>query len=335
MASNVGYGPPSGAHQMPHRMAPHPPAPEPPIPHTPQPQPQAPPPPPPPRVHASQAIDPAAWPIIRQSAAQLSRNRDAFVEQLHYDIRSLFPDFPGVPVPDLWAFCDRMAQSLLWVALTDQPLGVVADALRQVGAQNWVEGFPENQYGNVAHALVQTVHYLSGNEWSASMGSVWISYFMWIKPHLIAGAEQAAEQYAAIQQAAEQRAAEERAAAEREAIRVRALSRNPRNGQTQVVGDVNLEKVGNLLDEEDDDVGYGQLMVNMTRNRRDHPRHTSLSAMPGRTAMPKVGRTDPGRSGTSTGRRQPLRSQPCLSAARLRATLQPILANLRCRWGPA
>ena len=295
MVSNLGYGAPSGAHRVPHRMAQHQPGPQPaagqppvgqpPVPPVPAPQPQAPPPqqpqsqaPPPqaPRPQALQAIDPTGWPVIRQSAARLSRNREAFVQQLHYDVTSLLPDLPGAQAPDMWAFCDRMAQSLLWVALTDQPLGVVADALRQVGAQNWVEGFPDSQYTNVAHALVQTLHYLSGNEWSASMGSVWISYFMWIKPHLTAGAEQAATEYANVQQAAEQRAAEERAAAEREAVRVRALSRNPRNGQTQVVGDVNLESVGNLLDDEDDDdVGYGQLMMNMTRNRRDHPRHTS------------------------------------------------------------
>jgi hypothetical protein len=284
MVSNLGYGAPSGAHWVPHRVAqhppvpPHPPAQQPPVPPAPQPQAQMPPPQEPqaPRPQALQAIDPTGWPVIRQSAARLSRNREAFVQQLHYDIKSLFPDLPGAPAPDLWAFCDRMAQSLLWVALTDQPLGVVADALRQVGAQNWVEGFPDSQYTNVAHALVQTLHYLSGNEWSASMGSMWISYFMWIKPHLTAGAEQAATEYAAVQQAAEQRAAAERAAAEREAVRVRALSRNPRNGQAQVVGDVNLESVGNLLDDEDDDdVGYGQLMMNMTRNRRDHPRHTS------------------------------------------------------------
>ena len=285
MVSNLGYGAPSGAHQVPPRLAQHqpgppPPAGQPPVPPAPAPQPppQVPPPPQPqaPRPQALQAIDPTGWPVIRQSAARLSRNREAFVQQLHYDVTSLLPDLPGAPPSDLWAFCDRMAQALLWVALTDQPLGVVADALRQVGAQNWVEGFPDSQYTNVAHALVQTLHYLSGIEWSASMGSVWISYFMWIKPHLTAGAEQAATEYANVQQAAEQRAAEERAAAEREAVRVRALSRNPRNGQTQVVGDVNLEKVGNLLDDEDDDdVGYGQLMMNMTRNRRDHPRHTS------------------------------------------------------------
>jgi hypothetical protein len=36
------------------------------------------------------------------------------------------------------------------------------------------------------------VHYLSDTDWSASVGSTWITYFMWIKPHLLAGAEQAA-----------------------------------------------------------------------------------------------------------------------------------------------
>jgi len=77
-------------------------------------------------------------------------------------------------------------RSLLWVALTDQPLGMVADTLRQVGAQNWAEGFPDTLYGNVARAMVQTVHYLCAHDWSASMGSAWITYFMWIKPHLLA-----------------------------------------------------------------------------------------------------------------------------------------------------
>jgi hypothetical protein len=110
----------------------------------------------------------------------------------------------------MWAFCERMAQSLLWVALTDQPLGVVADALRRVGGQNWADGFPDTQYPTIAHALVQTVHYLSGSDWSASTGSAWIGYFMWIKPHLLAGAQQAAAQYAAAQREAERQAATDR-----------------------------------------------------------------------------------------------------------------------------
>ncbi|HEY7260936.1 MAG TPA: hypothetical protein VH589_05555 [Trebonia sp.] len=135
---------------------------------------------------------PQTAPLVRQSAALLSRDRDAFTRQLHQEVTRLIPDLAGAQAPDMWAFCDRMVQTLLWVALTDQPLGVVADSLRRLGAQNWAEGFPEGQYVSVAHALVQAVHYLSDNDWSASVGSTWITYFMWIKPHLLAGAQQAA-----------------------------------------------------------------------------------------------------------------------------------------------
>src|ERR1700735_1323213 len=194
------------------------------------------------RPQAQQAFDVGSWPAIRQSAAQLSRNREVFVRQLHYDITSLVPELASTQAPDMWAFCERMAQSLVWVALTDQPLGVVADTLRQVGAQNWVEAFPDTQYVNVAHALVQTVHYLSEDDWSPSMGSVWISYFMWIKPHLAAGAQQAAEQYAAA-----------RRGAEREAARGPAPPRDQRGGQRQPPG------AANLLDDDEEGVGHAQI----------------------------------------------------------------------------
>jgi hypothetical protein len=97
---------------------------------------------------------------------------------------------------------------------------------------------------------------------------------MWIKPHLLAGAQQAAAQYAAAQQEAERQAAADRAFAEREAARVEAMSRDSRGHHTNVVSDVNIEQVASLLDEDDDgDVGYGQLMVSMTRNQHRNPRH--------------------------------------------------------------
>jgi hypothetical protein len=223
-------------------------------------------------------IDPAIGSVIRGSAAWLSRNEDAFAERLYHDITRLIPYPAGVPAPDISVFCQRMVRTFLWVALNDQPLDVVADVLRQVGAQNWVEGFPDAGYNDVAHAIVQTVHYLCGHEWSTSAGSAWITYFMWIKPHLLAGAQQAATQHAAAQQAAEREAAAQRDAAEREAARVAALSRDARGGRAQVVGDVNLESVASLLDDDEDNenLGYGQIMVAMTRHsRREPPRRKS------------------------------------------------------------
>jgi len=221
------------------------------------------------------ALDPGALQVIRQSADRLAQMEYTFIRQLHYDVTRLIPDAAGTPAADMWAFCERMVQSLLWVALTDQPPQVIIDTLRQVGARNRFEGFPDAQYVSVAHALVRTVRDLSGNDWSASTGSAWISYFMWIKPHLLAGARQAVAEQAAAEQAAAQQAAAQQAAAEQEATRVEALSRDSHGGHTQVVGDVNLESVASLLDDEDDeDVGYGQIMVSMTRTpRRDPPRH--------------------------------------------------------------
>jgi hypothetical protein len=185
------------------------------------------------------ALDPGALAVIRQSAALLSRDRDMFTRQLHSDVTSLIPA-AAVPAGfDMWAFCDRMAQALLWVALTDQPPHLVADALRQLGGHNWLAGFPDAQYASVAHALIQTVHYVSANTWSTSTGSAWITFFMWTRPHLLAGAREAAAREAAAQETAAREAAAQRAAAEQEASRVTELSR----GHTQAVGDVNIEKV--------------------------------------------------------------------------------------------
>ena len=226
---------------------------------------------PPPAAPRQQGLDPGTLWAIRQSASMLARDRDAFVRQLHYDVTGLIPESLLPPGFDTWDFCDRMAQALMWVALTDQSPQVVADALQQLGAQNWVAGFPGAQYASVAHALIQSVHYLSANIWSTSTGSAWISFFMWIQPHLLDGAEHAAAKQAAEEQAAAREAEARRAAAEFEAARVAALSR----GHTQVVSNVNIERVASLLDDddEDDNGGLGQIMLGMTRNPlRDPPR---------------------------------------------------------------
>ena len=215
-----------------------------------------------------QAFAQGVLPAIHQSAALLARDQNTFIRQFHYDVTSLIPDSAVPPGFDMRAFCDRMAQALLWVALTERQPRLVVDTLRQLGAQNWYEGFPDSQYATVAHALIQTVHYLSANIWSTSTGSAWISFFLWVQPHLQAGAQDAAARDAAARDATEQQAAARRAAAEQEAARVAALPR----GHGQAVGDVNIERVASLLDDdEEDDVGLGQIMLGMTRKHPPRP----------------------------------------------------------------
>lgn len=193
--------------------------------------------------------------LIRESANWLAQRRDAFVVQLHTDITPLLADVAG----DGWPLCDRMIGTLLWVPVADQPGQAVVSTLQWVGGQNRMEGFSPERYQDVAHALVYTVRALTGGYWSTPMGSSWISYFMSLQPHLVAGAEQAA-QHPAVQQA----------------DRERFLARQSRIREQQIAsGDVDLDSVGNVLaeDDEDEDAGYGQIMVSMTLTRpRREPR---------------------------------------------------------------
>ena len=152
-------------------------------------------------VQGQPPLHPGVLEVIRRSAGWLSQRPDAFVDGLAADVAALIPDL-GL---DVRAFCERMVHTVLWAALTDDPPHAVVGSLRWVGTMNYLDGFPEAQYVNVAHALVRAVHDLAGVHWSASTGSAWISYFMWLRPYLEDGARQAAAQKAA-QHAAEQAA---------------------------------------------------------------------------------------------------------------------------------
>ncbi len=161
---------------------------------------------------AGPPLDQGLLRLIRVSAVQLSHLEDEFARQLQYDLAMLIPDLAGLRTADGWVFCQRMVQVLLWAAAAEQPAEVIAGALRQVGAANWLDGFPETQYVSVAHALVRTVRDLSLDDWSTSQGSAWISFFQWARPHLVSGARQAAAQQAGARQAAAQQAAAQQAA---------------------------------------------------------------------------------------------------------------------------
>jgi hypothetical protein len=191
-------------------------------------------------------LDPGLLQVIRSSADRLTQVQDAFICQLRADVVTMIPDLAA----DGWAFSERMVRGVLWAATTEQPPQAITDGLRWLGATNQREGFPETQYVSVAHALVRAVRVLTENDWSTSLGSAWISYFLWIKPYLMLGAEQAAQEEAN-----------------------RAAFQDPPGADPPTPdGDVDLESVGSLLDDEDDDdVGYGQLMVSMTRNSRREP----------------------------------------------------------------
>jgi hypothetical protein len=164
----------------------------------------------PPHAQRPQAPDSAALSDIRQTAGRLARNDETLARQLHEEMVQLVP---GSALPlafDMEAFCRSMARMLLWTVLTDQPGYVVVEVLRQAGGQHCLDGFPDDEYASVAHALVQSVRYLT-DDWSTSEGSAWVTFFLWARLHLLDGA------------------------------RVAVLSRPSGDSQGQPGGDVNIE----------------------------------------------------------------------------------------------
>lgn len=194
-------------------------------------------------------LDPGLLRVIRASADRLIELEDAFISQMQYELATLMPDSVSLRSAGGWAFCDRMARTLLWAAVTDQPPDVVADTLRQLGARNWLDGFSETQYVSVAHALVRAVRDLSADEWSTSMSSAWISYFTWIKPYLTLGAHQAADQQAAARKAADQQAAVQHAINLAQTVEPDPPGDHPQ----PPAADEDLEAAADLLEDEDDE----------------------------------------------------------------------------------
>jgi hypothetical protein len=139
-------------------------------------------------------LDSALLQAIRPSAARMAAAEDTFVQLLVEDIGSLVRDLPDSG----WQLCERTARTVLWLALSDQPADVAIQSLHWLGEANQADGFPSSEYVTVGHALVRIAREMSGLNWTTTTGSAWIRFFMWLRPHLQAGAQQqAARQQAA------------------------------------------------------------------------------------------------------------------------------------------
>jgi hypothetical protein len=199
-------------------------------------------------------MDPEVLQRARSSVSRLIAQEEVFAQQLHDDLAALLPALPSLLAQNGRPFCQRMVRAVLWVVTTGEPAHVIAANLRRMGATNRLEGFPEAKYPSVARALVRTMRDLSGENWSTATGSAWISCFQWIEPYLIIGAQQAALEQQARAQAPPQQ--------------------QPQAGQPTARPadeDGELGSVAGMLhDEEDEDEGYGQIMVSMS-SWRGHP----------------------------------------------------------------
>jgi hypothetical protein len=166
-------------------------------------------------------LDPALLQAIRPSATRMASAEDVVVQLLSEDIADLVRHMPDRGRP----LCERTARTVLWLAMSDLSADTAIKYVHWLGEENQADGFPQSDYVTVGHALVRIAREISGMNWTTTTGSAWIRFFMWLQPHLQAGArEQAVRQEAAREEAVRHLAARQEAARE-EAARQEAARR--------------------------------------------------------------------------------------------------------------
>jgi hypothetical protein len=201
-------------------------------------------------------LDPALLQAIRKSATRMAAAEDAFIQLLNEDIATLVRHLPDRG----WQLCERIARTVLWLALSDQPADAAIQSLHWLGEANQADGFPASDYVTVGHALVRIAREMSGINWTTTTGSAWIRFFMWLQPHLQAGArQQAAHQQAAHQEAARQQAADH------EAVHRNAFDQAAR----RTAADADVSTLADLLSGEDEPVPVRDQTMPMTALDRD------------------------------------------------------------------
>lgn len=210
--------------------------------------------------------DPQVLQVVRPACERMTRQEEEFTDLLYEYVAELVPGGLESLSGQGWECCQRLARSVLWVALVDEPADVIEEMLFRVGVENRRDGFLDEDYTAVGHALVRAVHELHPGEWGTAHGSAWIGYFFWMRTHLLAGAavEEMAQASEEARLQAEAEAAEERARRQAEASVEQWATSGIPVALDEVAPAISLDDE----DEDEDDGSFGQIMMNMTRPGR-------------------------------------------------------------------
>ena len=220
-----------------------------------------------PPVAAPAAGDFDVPPPIRACCADLRSSPDDLVLHLHQEILEAMPTATGRLAANGRVLSRRLALAVLDAATGDQPPGHAGALLQRVGADNYAEGFPSEQYGWIVHALLRAVRSSYGGEWTNALSSGCVEYFIWVRDQLTAGA-----------MTAQGPGRPPRPAPGANRVRSHQSDEASARGHRPAAAASPVGTLGDLDeldDEEAEDSGYGELMVAMTLNsKRDRRRRT-------------------------------------------------------------
>jgi hypothetical protein len=97
-------------------------------------------------------------------------------------------------ITSVGALSGALAHCVLWAALTRDSADSVESRVRAFAADQHARGFPDEAYPCLCHALLRSVRTTLPTGWSSELSSGWVSYGLWLQPHLELGAHSTPEQ---------------------------------------------------------------------------------------------------------------------------------------------
>jgi hypothetical protein len=130
---------------------------------------------------------PQAARLVQLCCQRLLVVESEFASAFHQELCGLIPH--ALPaLPSAATLSGALAHCVLWAALTRDRADVVEDGVRAFAAGQHALGFPDGAYGSFSHALLRAVRATLPAGWTSEMSSCWVSYALWLQPHLELGA---------------------------------------------------------------------------------------------------------------------------------------------------
>jgi hypothetical protein len=211
-------------------------------------------------------VDPDVLRLLATCTEDLVPQHANLVLAVHSRLLELVPPLEAL-AGEGRPLAQRLVSAVLYTADPAQAPAHVAAVVRQVGADNYLEGFPTEQYSAATHALLHAVRGTFRGDWSSALSSAWVEFLLWFRAHLVSGAEAQRQHEAAVAG----RPAPAPAGADGYYNPFAARPQPPPSTPVQEVEAAPLV-LEDLDDEDDDEPSYGSLMTSMTlggkRDRR-------------------------------------------------------------------
>ncbi len=129
--------------------------------------------------------------LVQFSCQRLLVVEPDFAAAFHSSLCELAPELALSDLPAGRQLSGAVAHCVLWAALTRDPADKVEHTVRGFAADHHGRGYPDGAYGCLCHALLRSARAVLFPSWSSQLSSGWVSYSMWLQPHLQAGARAA------------------------------------------------------------------------------------------------------------------------------------------------